>query len=248
LAEALRQDVTRAAERILSEAFGGSVCLSQAAEPLSSSRRSMVVWCCVLDAPSGAPASVVIKQVADEERRAFDPGAADHGSPARRFFNEWAGTEFLSRVLLAPQSPRFYGGDGRLGLIVLEDVGKGVSVQDLMSMTIRARFDGKVIIPDEPVELPVGQPLQIEVSAASAEYSALTPEERRAALDRLIARAIPGLSIPDEALRRENLYADECLSVEHAPDRLGADEERRQFSPAPPTRRLVPFLGPRQPV
>jgi hypothetical protein len=32
-----------------------------------------------------------------------------------------------------------------------------------MSITIRAHFDGKVIILDEPVELPVDQPLELEV-------------------------------------------------------------------------------------
>jgi hypothetical protein len=37
-----------------------------------------------------------------------------------------------------------------------------------MSMTIRAHFDGKVIVPDEPLELPVDQPLQIEVHLPSA--------------------------------------------------------------------------------
>ena len=77
-----------------------------------------------------------------------------------------------------------------------------------MSMTIRAHFDGKVIVPDEPVELPVDQPLKVEVHVAPSEYSNLTPEERRAALDRLVTQAIPGLNIPDDALRRENLYEE----------------------------------------
>jgi|GraSoiStandDraft_55_1057291.scaffolds.fasta_scaffold1277691_1 hypothetical protein len=77
-----------------------------------------------------------------------------------------------------------------------------------MSMSIRAHFDGKVIVPDEPVELPVDQPLNVEVHLAVAEYSNLSPEERRAAVDRLAARAISGLDIPDEALRRENLYEE----------------------------------------
>jgi hypothetical protein len=31
-------------------------------------------------------------------------------------------------------------------------------------MTIKAHFDGKVIVPDEPVSLPVDQPLVIQVS------------------------------------------------------------------------------------
>jgi len=31
-------------------------------------------------------------------------------------------------------------------------------------MTIRCHFDGKVIVPDEPVELPVNQPLVAEIA------------------------------------------------------------------------------------
>lgn len=32
-----------------------------------------------------------------------------------------------------------------------------------MTHMISAHFDGKVIVPDEPVELPIGQPLRIRV-------------------------------------------------------------------------------------
>lgn len=40
-----------------------------------------------------------------------------------------------------------------------------------MTRTISAHFDGKVIIPDEPVELPVGRSLQLVVEL-SAETTA----------------------------------------------------------------------------
>jgi hypothetical protein len=43
-----------------------------------------------------------------------------------------------------------------------------------MSMTIRAHFDGKVIVPAEPLELPVDQPLQIAVHLPSAETMILS--------------------------------------------------------------------------
>ena len=33
-----------------------------------------------------------------------------------------------------------------------------------MNKTITAHFDGEVIIPDKPVKLPVGKPLQIQIS------------------------------------------------------------------------------------
>jgi hypothetical protein len=37
-----------------------------------------------------------------------------------------------------------------------------------MTQTIRAHFDGKVIVPDEPVQLPVGQPLCVYLDLADA--------------------------------------------------------------------------------
>ncbi|HEV3255696.1 MAG TPA: hypothetical protein VG013_02330 [Gemmataceae bacterium] len=36
-----------------------------------------------------------------------------------------------------------------------------------MTRSITAHFDGKVIVPDEPVELPVGQPLRVHVELAT---------------------------------------------------------------------------------
>lgn len=33
---------------------------------------------------------------------------------------------------------------------------------------IAAHFDGKVIVPDEPVQLPVGEPLRVQVELAAA--------------------------------------------------------------------------------
>jgi hypothetical protein len=32
-----------------------------------------------------------------------------------------------------------------------------------MTRTISAHFDGKVLVPDEPVQLPVGEPLRVHV-------------------------------------------------------------------------------------
>ena len=34
-------------------------------------------------------------------------------------------------------------------------------------MTVRAHFDGKVIVPDEPVSLPVNTPLDVEITPAN---------------------------------------------------------------------------------
>ena len=37
----------------------------------------------------------------------------------------------------------------------------------MMTHSIRAHFDGRVLVPDEPVDLPVGQPLRLRVEAAA---------------------------------------------------------------------------------
>ena len=81
-------------------------------------------------------------------------------------------------------------------------------------MAIRAHFDGKVIVPDEPVDIPVGKPLEIEFRLKSGGLpppgdDRLPPEEierRLAALKVLRKMAVSGPLIPDESLRRENLY------------------------------------------
>jgi hypothetical protein len=38
-----------------------------------------------------------------------------------------------------------------------------------MTMSIKAHFDGKTIVPDEPVNLPVNQPLRVKVDISSQE-------------------------------------------------------------------------------
>jgi hypothetical protein len=76
---------------------------------------------------------------------------------------------------------------------------------DDMSIVIKAHFDGKTIVPDEPVDLPVNEPLEF-VLWQQPLHLPWNPKKARAALKRLASRAVHGLNIPDEALRRENLY------------------------------------------
>ncbi len=78
-----------------------------------------------------------------------------------------------------------------------------------MTRHIRAHFDGKVIVPDQPVELPVNQPLDVHLAPASGgEIVDPRPiEERRAALKEMTGC----VSVPPpsrESLRREYLYDD----------------------------------------
>lgn len=77
-----------------------------------------------------------------------------------------------------------------------------------MVVRIKAHFDGKTIVPDEPVDWPAGTPLTVEWAHPAGVAPAPTVEERLAALDRLKSLAVKGINLPDEALRRENFYED----------------------------------------
>jgi hypothetical protein len=77
-----------------------------------------------------------------------------------------------------------------------------------MSLTIRAHFDGKVIVPDEPLYLPAGQVLEVDVRPSPQPASPSELERQRAAVRRVVSRAVHGLHIPPEALRREALYEE----------------------------------------
>ena len=86
-------------------------------------------------------------------------------------------------------------------------------------MTILAHFNGTVIVPDEPLDLPVDAALGLEVKrtngfspeVAAAMEAARDPADtagRLAALSEFVAHAVEGADIPDEMLRREHLYGD----------------------------------------
>ena len=77
-----------------------------------------------------------------------------------------------------------------------------------MTWRIRAHFDGKVIVPDEAVDLPVDSPLEVCLSATPGNGAQAGDQAIQERLRRL-ARATGCLSaptIPAEALRRESLY------------------------------------------
>jgi len=86
-------------------------------------------------------------------------------------------------------------------------------------MTIRAHFNGTVIVPDEPVDLPADTALELEVKrtngfspeVAAAMEAARDPADtarRLAALSEFVAHGVAGADIPDEMLRREHMYGD----------------------------------------
>ena len=96
-------EIIAAAERVLSEAWGNPVRLGVAERQSGKMNRSRVLRCPVVEAPAGAPATVIVKCVQGDGGQAYDPQEAQPGSPAARLFNEWAATQFLSSL---PAEPR----------------------------------------------------------------------------------------------------------------------------------------------
>ncbi len=113
-------------ERILSEAFGGMVRI-ETEDGLGGSDRSNVFRCNVLEGPSDTPKSVVVKQALAHGDEVYDPDSTE--GTAYRLFNDWAGLQFLSDI---PVAPRFYGGHREKGLIVIEDLGNGESLDRVL--------------------------------------------------------------------------------------------------------------------
>ena len=110
------------AENVLCEAFGGDVQLKMETE--FDTDRATVLRCCVVEDLPDVPRSVVIKRALTTDGTEFHPNSPDEMVP--RFFNDWAGLEFLSEISDG-NSPaaQFYGGNWEKGLMVIEDLGDG---------------------------------------------------------------------------------------------------------------------------
>ncbi len=119
-------------ERTLSASFGSAVRLDTALQ-LDGSDRSHVFRLSLLEGPPDAPASVIVKRAAVGNDESYDPNAAAFPAPAWRLFNDWAGLQFLGHVAGSdPLAPRLYGGDRNAGLIVLEDLGTGETLDQVL--------------------------------------------------------------------------------------------------------------------
>ena len=76
-----------------------------------------------------------------------------------------------------------------------------------MQKVIRARFSGRVIIPEEPLELPEGQSLEVIIKCIPSEIHSDAVSAQRA-WQEIKATAIKGLNIPSDSLRREHIYEE----------------------------------------
>jgi hypothetical protein len=128
------------AASVLERAFGSPVRLRPASSPEGGSGRANVFRCTVLDGPSSAPSSAIVKRVNIEPHETYDPNQID--GPATRLLNEWASLQFLSTIAPGAElAPHFYGGDRDVGLIVMEDLGEGESLVQPLLGDDRARAE-----------------------------------------------------------------------------------------------------------
>lgn len=110
--------IVAAAERVLSTTIGHPIQLMRVEFISERVRRNLLLRChCASD--TGLPPSLIIKQVKANSYNPDNPNSWD----TLRFFRDWIGAQFLSTLSDSSlHSPRFYGGDRKLGFIILEDV------------------------------------------------------------------------------------------------------------------------------
>jgi hypothetical protein len=112
--------VTDAAARVLSAHLGTQVAIEPLGPPRRSAGRQTVIRCRVTEGPWGAPTTVIVKRPA--------PGGVSIG-----FFNEWAALDFLTKLQLDPPvAPKLFGADRAGGVLVMEDLGDGKCLADVL--------------------------------------------------------------------------------------------------------------------
>ena len=112
--------ITEAAAGVMSAHLGREVALEPVGPPRRYAGRQTLIRHRVRNGPPGAPATVMVKAPA--------PGGVSLG-----FFNEWAALEFLAqRQLDPPLSPALFGADRAAGILVMEDLGDGEGLADVL--------------------------------------------------------------------------------------------------------------------
>lgn len=112
--------VITAAEQLLTARYQTPIQLCDVEQISEAERRNRLLRCRVAQPPADLAPSLIIKQVVTQQYNPDDVTSWD----IRRFFQDWAGAQFLSELPNDPQhGPRFYGGERSLGFIILEDLG-----------------------------------------------------------------------------------------------------------------------------
>lgn len=128
----LAESVAEAAA-LLACAFGRPCWLEQEQSFRGPRSRSAVLRLRVVDGASGMPRTVIAKRFRGPEGAPYDPADAAANSSRARLLNEWAGARFLAEVSPADGFvPIAYAGDGARGLVLLEDLGDGECLADVL--------------------------------------------------------------------------------------------------------------------
>src|SRR5207302_5220465 len=141
-----KQSHRRAAEKVLTRRFGGTVRLEEADTLGGTVTRSRVLRCRLLEAPGSSPETVIVKRFFGPEGSVYDPTDGKHSSPAWRLYNEWAGLQFLNRR--SPEAALCahpLGVDAAAGLLVLEDLGSGECLADRLQGNDRGRAEAGLV-------------------------------------------------------------------------------------------------------
>jgi hypothetical protein len=148
-----RKSVHAAAERVLTQTFGGPMRLAdpQGVWVYPDECRVTIQRAAVREGPPGAPATVILKRIHGDDP--YDPrdlrlagGGFYDATPAWRLITEWTATRFLSRFASDPPlSPRCYGGDLAEGFVILEDLGSGERLGDLLHGSDPARAEAALL-------------------------------------------------------------------------------------------------------
>lgn len=119
--ESLTTRTAAQAEPILAARFNAPFRLGNGLS-FQASKRSRLFRFDVLDGPVAAPTRVFVKRI--------DAEAPSSASP---LLDEWAGLDLLGRLIDVPAfAPRCYGGDGALGLVVMEDLGEPMRLDQIL--------------------------------------------------------------------------------------------------------------------
>lgn len=133
----------QSAEALLSRILNTSIGL----QPLETfGDYPHVLRCRVKQMPASFPTTVIVKQAKQRGEQVYDPMHTDMHALAPRLFNDWAGLQFLGEIESRQQlAPSIYGGDRALGCIVLEDLGDGTSLDQILLTSSAAQAEQVIV-------------------------------------------------------------------------------------------------------
>ena len=126
------------AEGLLRDSLGHGVRLAQRHSYRDPGSRSTVLRCAVdaagsSDDKQAIPPTVIVKRFLGDSGAPYDPSEESIHGAHGRMVNEWSGLRFMHSVEAArPFGPAPLAGDPQIGVVVLEDMGEGDALSDIV--------------------------------------------------------------------------------------------------------------------